>query len=118
VGAGELFLIAGPCVYRERRAPIKMAEVVKGVARSLKLPYIFKPPTTSQSHFHRQLPRAGIAEGLRILRKIQQQVGVPCSRTCMKSRMWIGWPRPWTSSRFRSCADRRSTLKAAQTGAP
>jgi 2-dehydro-3-deoxyphosphooctonate aldolase (KDO 8-P synthase) len=78
VGGGELFLIAGPCVIESEAHAIKMAEVVKGVARALNIPYIFKASydkanRTSIGSFR----GLGMDEGLRILRKIQQEVGVP-----------------------------------------
>ena len=42
VGDGSLFLIAGPCVIESEEHAIKMAECIAGVARALKIPYIFK----------------------------------------------------------------------------
>jgi 2-dehydro-3-deoxyphosphooctonate aldolase (KDO 8-P synthase) len=78
VGGGELFLIAGPCVIESEEHAIKMAEVVKGVARSLKIPYIFKASYDKANRTSIGSYRGpGIGEGLRILRKIQQEVGVP-----------------------------------------
>jgi 2-dehydro-3-deoxyphosphooctonate aldolase (KDO 8-P synthase) len=78
VGGGELFLIAGPCVIESEEHAIKMAEVVKGVARSLKLPYIFKASYDKANRTSIGSYRGpGIEEGLRILHKIQQEVGVP-----------------------------------------
>jgi 2-dehydro-3-deoxyphosphooctonate aldolase (KDO 8-P synthase) len=78
VGGGELFLIAGPCVIESEEHAIKMAEVVKGVARSLKLPYIFKASYDKANRTSIGSYRGpGIAEGLRILAKIQHEVGVP-----------------------------------------
>ena len=78
VGNGELFLIAGPCVIESEEHALKMAEVVKGVARSLNLPYIFKASYDKANRTSIGSYRGpGIAEGLRILRKIQQEVAVP-----------------------------------------
>ena len=42
VGSGNLFLIAGPCVIESEKHAIFMAEVIKGVTRSLNIPFIFK----------------------------------------------------------------------------
>ena len=42
VGSGQLFLIAGPCVIESEKHALYMAEVIKGVTRSLKVPFIFK----------------------------------------------------------------------------
>ena len=78
VGGGELFLIAGPCVIESEEHAMKMAEVVKGVARSLSIPYIFKASYDKANRTSIGSYRGpGIVEGLRILRKIQQEVGVP-----------------------------------------
>ena len=78
VGGGELFLIAGPCVIESEEHAIKMAEVVKGVARSLSIPYIFKASYDKANRTSIGSYRGpGIVEGLRILQKIQQEVGVP-----------------------------------------
>lgn len=78
VGGGELFLIAGPCVIESEEHALKMAEVVKAVARSLKLPYIFKASYDKANRTSIGSYRGpGIQDGLRILRKIQQEVGVP-----------------------------------------
>jgi len=78
VGGGELFLIAGPCVIESEEHAVKMAEVVKGVARSLKIPYIFKASYDKANRTSIGSYRGpGIEEGLRILHKIQQEVGVP-----------------------------------------
>ena len=78
VGNGELFLIAGPCVIESEEHAIKMAEVVKGIARSLRVPYIFKASYDKANRTSIGSYRGpGIEEGLRILHKIQQEVGVP-----------------------------------------
>jgi 2-dehydro-3-deoxyphosphooctonate aldolase (KDO 8-P synthase) len=77
-GERPLVFIAGPCVIESEEHAMKMAEVVKGVARSLKLPYIFKASYDKANRTSIGSYRGpGIQEGLRILRKIQQEVGVP-----------------------------------------
>jgi 2-dehydro-3-deoxyphosphooctonate aldolase (KDO 8-P synthase) len=78
VGGGELFLIAGPCVIESEEHAVRMAEVVKGVARSLNIPYIFKASYDKANRTSIGSYRGpGIEKGLRILSKIQQEVGVP-----------------------------------------
>ena len=78
VGNGELFLIAGPCVIESEAHAIKMAEVVKGVTRGLGIPYIFKASYDKANRTSIGSYRGpGIEEGLRILNKIQRDVGVP-----------------------------------------
>ncbi len=42
IGSGNLFLIAGPCVIESEDHAIRMAEIIKGVTRSLNFPFIFK----------------------------------------------------------------------------
>ncbi len=78
VGGGELFLIAGPCVIESEGHALKMAECIAGVARALKMPYIFKASydkanRTSLSSFR----GPGVEEGARILHKIRERIGVP-----------------------------------------
>jgi 2-dehydro-3-deoxyphosphooctonate aldolase (KDO 8-P synthase) len=78
IGGSDLFLIAGPCVIESEEHALKMAECVAGVARSLRVPYIFKASydkanRTSLSSFR----GPGAAEGARILRKVAETVKVP-----------------------------------------
>jgi len=78
VGGGELFLIAGPCVIESEAHALKIAEVVKGVTRALGIPYIFKASYDKANRTSIGSYRGpGIVEGLRILHKVQQEVGVP-----------------------------------------
>ncbi len=78
IGSGELFLIAGPCVIESEAHALKMAESIAGVARALRLPYIFKASYDKANRTSIKSYRGpGIGEGLRILHKVQQQVRVP-----------------------------------------
>jgi len=78
IGSGRLFLIAGPCVIESEDHALQMAEAVAGVCRELQLPYIFKASYDKANRTSIQSFRGpGIAEGLRILRKVQQAVNVP-----------------------------------------
>ncbi len=78
IGGGELFLIAGPCVIESEGHALKMAESIAGVARALRIPYIFKASYDKANRTSIKSYRGpGLAEGLRILHKIQQQVKVP-----------------------------------------
>jgi 2-dehydro-3-deoxyphosphooctonate aldolase (KDO 8-P synthase) len=78
IGAGNLFLIAGPCVIESEEHAIRMAEIIKGVARSLEFPFIFKASYDKANRTSiRSFRGPGIKEGLRILKKIRDQVGVP-----------------------------------------
>ncbi len=78
IGSGELFLIAGPCVIESEEHAVKMAESIAGVARALRLPYIFKASYDKANRTSIKSYRGpGLTEGLRILHKIQQQVKIP-----------------------------------------
>ncbi len=78
VGDGSLFLIAGPCVIESEDHALKMAECIAGVARALKIPYIFKASYDKANRTSLKSFRGpGIDEGLRILRKIADTVRVP-----------------------------------------
>jgi 2-dehydro-3-deoxyphosphooctonate aldolase (KDO 8-P synthase) len=78
IGSGNLFLIAGPCVIESEEHAIRMAEIVKGVARSLDFPIIFKASYDKANRTSvRSFRGPGIKEGLRILKKIKDMVRVP-----------------------------------------
>src|SRR5256885_4672211 len=78
VGTGELFLIAGPCVIESEEHAIRMAEIIKGVARALEFPFIFKASYDKANRTSiRSFRGPGIKEGLRILKKIKDQLNVP-----------------------------------------
>jgi 2-dehydro-3-deoxyphosphooctonate aldolase (KDO 8-P synthase) len=78
IGDGGLFLIAGPCVIESEAHAIKMAECINGVARALKIPYVFKASYDKANRTSLKSYRGpGIAEGLRILGKIRDTVHVP-----------------------------------------
>lgn len=78
IGGGQLFLIAGPCVIESEEHALKMAECISGVARALKIPYIFKASYDKANRTSIQSFRGlGISEGLRILRKVADTVHVP-----------------------------------------
>ncbi|HEX9119383.1 MAG TPA: 3-deoxy-8-phosphooctulonate synthase [Terriglobales bacterium] len=78
IGDGGLFLIAGPCVIESEEHALKMAECVAGVARALKMPYIFKASYDKANRTSVKSYRGpGIKEGLAILRKVADTVHVP-----------------------------------------
>jgi 2-dehydro-3-deoxyphosphooctonate aldolase (KDO 8-P synthase) len=78
IGSGDLFLIAGPCVIESEEHAIRMAEIIKGVARSLDFPFIFKSSYDKANRTSiRSFRGPGLKEGLRILRKIKDTVRVP-----------------------------------------
>jgi 2-dehydro-3-deoxyphosphooctonate aldolase (KDO 8-P synthase) len=78
IGAGNLFLIAGPCVIEGEEHAIRMAEIIKGVARSLDFPFIFKASYDKANRTSiRSFRGPGIKEGLRILKKIKNDLQIP-----------------------------------------
>src|SRR5215467_10163163 len=78
IGSGDLFLIAGPCVIESEEHAIRMAEIIKGVARSLGFPFIFKASYDKANRTSiRSFRGPGLKEGLRILRKVKETVHIP-----------------------------------------
>src|SRR3954467_539917 len=78
IGTGNLFLIAGPCVIESEKHALFVAEVIKGVTRSLNVPFIFKASYDKANRTSiRSFRGPGVAEGLRILKKVKDEVHVP-----------------------------------------
>jgi 2-dehydro-3-deoxyphosphooctonate aldolase (KDO 8-P synthase) len=78
IGSGNLFLIAGPCVIESEEHAIRMAEIIKGVARSLGFPFIFKASYDKANRTSiRSFRGPGLKEGLRILKKIKDELHLP-----------------------------------------
>ena len=78
IGSGDLFLIAGPCVIESEEHAIRMAEIIKGVARSLGFPFIFKASYDKANRTSiRSFRGPGLKEGLRILKKIRDELNLP-----------------------------------------
>ncbi len=78
VGAGRLFLIAGPCVIESEAHARGMAEAIGRIAADLGIPYIFKASydkanRTSVGSFR----GPGLREGARTLRVIAETTGLP-----------------------------------------
>src|SRR5438094_5331668 len=78
IGSGDLFLIAGPCVIESEEHAIRMAEIIKGVTRSLGFPFIFKASYDKANRTSLKSFRGpGLVEGLRILEHVKNEVSVP-----------------------------------------
>jgi len=78
IGGGKLFLIAGPCVIESEEHALMMAECIAGVARSLRLPFIFKASYDKANRTSLKSFRGpGVGEGLRILSEVKRKVHVP-----------------------------------------
>jgi 2-dehydro-3-deoxyphosphooctonate aldolase (KDO 8-P synthase) len=78
IGGAKLFLIAGPCVIESEDHALKMAEAVREIACNLNIPCIFKASYDKANRTSLKSFRGpGLQEGLRILKKIRESVGVP-----------------------------------------
>jgi len=78
IGSGDLFVIAGPCVIESEEHAIRIAEIIKGVARSLNFPFIFKASYDKANRTSiRSFRGPGLKEGLRILKKIKDELQLP-----------------------------------------
>jgi 2-dehydro-3-deoxyphosphooctonate aldolase (KDO 8-P synthase) len=78
VGAGGLFLIAGPCVIESEAHVRKMADAIQRITSDLGVPYIFKASydkanRTSVTSFR----GPGLVEGTAILRRLAEATGLP-----------------------------------------
>jgi 2-dehydro-3-deoxyphosphooctonate aldolase (KDO 8-P synthase) len=77
-GGAPLAFIAGPCVIESEGHAVRMARVLRETARRIGVPYIFKSSfdkanRTSAASFR----GPGLADGLRILKIVKEEVGVP-----------------------------------------
>ena len=78
VGSGDLFLVAGPCVIESEEHAIRMAEIIKGVTKSLDFPFIFKASYDKANRTSiRSYRGPGLKEGLRILKMIKDELNLP-----------------------------------------
>jgi 2-dehydro-3-deoxyphosphooctonate aldolase (KDO 8-P synthase) len=78
IGSGDLFLIAGPCVIESEEHAMRMAEIIKGVTKALGIPFIFKASYDKANRTSiRSFRGPGVKDGLRILKKIKDEVQVP-----------------------------------------
>ncbi|HEB62896.1 MAG TPA: 3-deoxy-8-phosphooctulonate synthase, partial [Gammaproteobacteria bacterium] len=72
------FLIAGPCVIESEELVLRVAKQMKVLTDELGIPYIFKASFDKANRTSGGSYRGpGLEEGLRILEKVKQQVGVP-----------------------------------------
>ena len=73
-----LFLIAGPCAIESEQLALETAHELKAITTRLAIPFIYKSSfdkaNRSSIHSFRGL---GMEEGLRILQKVKDEVGVP-----------------------------------------
>jgi 2-dehydro-3-deoxyphosphooctonate aldolase (KDO 8-P synthase) len=73
-----LFLIAGPCVIESEHLCLDVAGRLKDITAELGMPYIFKASFDKANRSsHANFRGPGVEEGLRILEKVRQTLGVP-----------------------------------------
>ena len=78
VGAGELFLIAGPCVIESERHVRFMAEQIQRITADLGVPYIFKASYDKANRTSVKSFRGpGLVEGTAILGRLAKDTGLP-----------------------------------------
>lgn len=78
IGDGSLVLIAGPCAIESETLCLSVAEHLASICNELRVPYIFKASFDKANRTSLKSFRGhGLDQGLAILSKVKQQVGVP-----------------------------------------
>ena len=78
VGAGELFLIAGPCVIESETHVRTMTDALQRITADLGIPYIFKASYDKANRTSVKSFRGpGLVEGARILGLLAIDTGLP-----------------------------------------
>ena len=78
IGDGRLFLIAGPCVLESAEIAFTAAEVLRGLAATLRLPVIFKSSYDKANRTsHRSFRGPGLDAGLEILGEVRRRFHLP-----------------------------------------
>lgn len=73
-----LFLIAGPCVIESEQMALSTAEQLKRITENLGISFIYKSSFDKANRTSSQSYRGpGMAEGLRILRKVKDELNLP-----------------------------------------
>jgi 2-dehydro-3-deoxyphosphooctonate aldolase (KDO 8-P synthase) len=78
VGAGQLFLIAGPCVIESEAHVRTMADALQRITADLGVPFIFKASYDKANRTSAKSFRGpGLREGTRILGRLARETGLP-----------------------------------------
>ena len=73
-----MFLIAGPCVIESEQMALDTAGKLKEICQQIGMPFIYKSSYDKANRSSGKSFRGfGMDEGLRILEKVKQQIGVP-----------------------------------------
>jgi len=77
-GSGKFTLISGPCAIESEEMSLDVAKKLKEICEELDIDFIFKSSFDKANRSSIYAPRGvGIKEGLRILKKVKEEVGVP-----------------------------------------
>ena len=77
-GAAPLALIGGPCAIEDERHAVMMADRLARITSDARVPFIYKSSYDKANRFSVHSYRGpGLQEGLRILRQVKREVGVP-----------------------------------------
>ncbi len=72
------FLLSGPCVVESEKLTMQIAESLKEITEDLGIPYIFKASFDKANRSsHTSFRGPGMEEGLRILEKVKNDLGLP-----------------------------------------
>ncbi|MFW2373227.1 MAG: 3-deoxy-8-phosphooctulonate synthase [Gammaproteobacteria bacterium] len=72
------FLLAGPCVIETEALALSTAETLKGITERLGIPFVYKSSFDKANRSSINSFRGlGMEEGLRILQKVKDELGVP-----------------------------------------
>lgn len=78
IGKNGLFFILGPCVIEGQSFTLKLAEQLKVITEEAGVPFIFKASFDKANRSSIESFRGpGIKEGLRILRLVKEELGLP-----------------------------------------
>ncbi len=77
LGGGRFFIIAGPCVIENESLAMKTAEFISKAVSQYPFSFVYKSSYDKANRTSAQSYRGlGMEEGLRILQKVKQEVGV------------------------------------------
>ena len=79
IGDGHpMALIAGPCVIESEKESLETAKKLKAITDKLDIPFVFKSSYNKDNRsLHTTYSGPGLKEGLRILKRIKDEIGVP-----------------------------------------
>jgi len=78
LGEDGLFFILGPCVIEGESFTLELAEAIKKISDEVRVPFIFKASFDKANRSSIKSFRGpGLEEGLRILERVKEEVGIP-----------------------------------------